>query len=207
MPTRSPTPHLELAYDYFAEAALMDLENLEHNTRDGLHIASLAGAWVVAVAGFGGMRDYDGTLSFTAPPPTATHPPDLRHVLSRQSPEGAGHPRAGPLLAPTRIAATDHPPRQDDQHHNTKARELPDPGDRRRRRATATPRTQPDTARHAWLEANHATLARERARQPSPCPAHHPIGPTICPKVEPSRLLVQGPGWRGLATPVGGFGV
>jgi len=56
--------HLELAYDYFGEAALMDLDNLEHNTRDGLHIASLAGAWIVAVAGFGGMRDHDGSLSF-----------------------------------------------------------------------------------------------------------------------------------------------
>ena len=48
--------HLELAYDYFGEAALMDLDDLEHNTRDGLHIASLAGAWVAAVAGFGGGR-------------------------------------------------------------------------------------------------------------------------------------------------------
>ncbi len=56
--------HLELAYDYFAEAALMDLGDLEHNTRDGLHIASLAGAWIGAVAGFGGMRDHDGNLSF-----------------------------------------------------------------------------------------------------------------------------------------------
>ncbi|MGI8624143.1 MAG: glycoside hydrolase family 65 protein [Solirubrobacteraceae bacterium] len=58
------TGHLELAYEYFAEAALMDLDNLEHNTRDGLHIASLAGAWIAAVAGFGGMRDHDGALSF-----------------------------------------------------------------------------------------------------------------------------------------------
>jgi alpha,alpha-trehalose phosphorylase len=57
--------HTELAYDYFAEAALTDLDNLERNTRDGLHIASLAGAWIVAVAGFGGMRDHDGALSFT----------------------------------------------------------------------------------------------------------------------------------------------
>src|SRR5438132_765297 len=57
--------HLELAHDYFAEAALIDLDNLEHNTRDGLHIASLAGTWIVAVAGFGGMRDHDGVLSFT----------------------------------------------------------------------------------------------------------------------------------------------
>ncbi len=56
--------HLELAYDYFGEAALIDLDNLEHNTRDGLHIASLAGAWIVAVAGFGGMRDHDGSLTF-----------------------------------------------------------------------------------------------------------------------------------------------
>jgi alpha,alpha-trehalose phosphorylase len=56
--------HLELAYDYFGEAALMDLSNLEHNTRDGLHIASLAGAWLAAVAGFGGMRDHGGELSF-----------------------------------------------------------------------------------------------------------------------------------------------
>ena len=39
--------------DYFAEATLMNLDDLEYNTRDGLHIASLAGAWIVAVAGFG----------------------------------------------------------------------------------------------------------------------------------------------------------
>ncbi|MFH8798426.1 glycoside hydrolase family 65 protein [Streptomyces sp. NPDC017936] len=56
--------HLDLAYDYTAEAALMDLADLEHNTRDGLHIASLAGAWTALVAGFGGLRrDGDG-LSF-----------------------------------------------------------------------------------------------------------------------------------------------
>jgi len=56
--------HLELAYDYLAEAALMDLDDLEHNTRDGLHIASLAGTWIGAVAGLGGMRDHGGILSF-----------------------------------------------------------------------------------------------------------------------------------------------
>ena len=56
--------HLDLAYDYCREAALMDLDDLEHNTRDGVHIASLAGAWIALVAGFGGMRDHGGTLSF-----------------------------------------------------------------------------------------------------------------------------------------------
>jgi alpha,alpha-trehalose phosphorylase len=57
--------HLDLAYDYFAEAALMDLGDLEHNTADGIHIASVAGTWIAAVAGFGGFRDHGGVLSFT----------------------------------------------------------------------------------------------------------------------------------------------
>ncbi len=56
--------HLELAFAYFGEAALIDLDDLQHNTRDGLHIASLAGSWIATVAGFGGMRDHDGHLSF-----------------------------------------------------------------------------------------------------------------------------------------------
>ena len=43
--------HVELAYDYLAEAALIDLDDLDHNTRDGLHIASLGGAWIACVAG------------------------------------------------------------------------------------------------------------------------------------------------------------
>jgi alpha,alpha-trehalose phosphorylase len=57
------TGHLQLAYDYWAEAALTDLQNLHQNSGHGLHIASLAGGWTVAVAGFGGMRDH-GELSF-----------------------------------------------------------------------------------------------------------------------------------------------
>jgi alpha,alpha-trehalose phosphorylase len=57
--------HLDLAHDYLGEAALMDLHDLEHNTRDGVHIASLAGTWVALVAGFGGLRYRNGTLSFT----------------------------------------------------------------------------------------------------------------------------------------------
>jgi alpha,alpha-trehalose phosphorylase len=58
------TGHLELAYDYLAEAALMDLGDLQHNTRDGLHMAALAGSWIALVAGLAGMRDRNGTLSF-----------------------------------------------------------------------------------------------------------------------------------------------
>ena len=59
------TGHLDLAFDYLGEAALMDLHDLEHNTRDGVHIASLAGTWAALVSGFGGFRDLDGTFSFT----------------------------------------------------------------------------------------------------------------------------------------------
>ena len=55
--------HLDLAYDYAAEAALIDLRDLHHNTRDGLHMASLAGAWTAFVAGFGGLRDDGGVLA------------------------------------------------------------------------------------------------------------------------------------------------
>jgi alpha,alpha-trehalose phosphorylase len=56
--------HLELAYDYFAEAALVDLHDLAGDTHNGVHVASLAGAWTAAVAGFGGMRDHGGELTF-----------------------------------------------------------------------------------------------------------------------------------------------
>ncbi|HXP55368.1 MAG TPA: glycosyl hydrolase family 65 protein, partial [Streptosporangiaceae bacterium] len=55
---------LELAHEYLAEAALMDLRDLERNTRDGMHMASLAGAWVALVQGFGGMRQTPDGLTF-----------------------------------------------------------------------------------------------------------------------------------------------
>ncbi|MFI6261780.1 glycoside hydrolase family 65 protein [Micromonospora sp. NPDC051006] len=56
--------HPELAHSYLREAALMDLHDLNENTRDGVHMASLAGAWIALVAGMGGLRDHDGELSF-----------------------------------------------------------------------------------------------------------------------------------------------
>ena len=43
-PRRSSRPrpgHLELALDYLAEAALIDLQDWQRNTRDGLHLAAL----------------------------------------------------------------------------------------------------------------------------------------------------------------------
>lgn len=55
--------HLELAHDYTYETAFVDLRDLHDNTREGLHLAALAGAWSALVAGFGGLRDDDGVLS------------------------------------------------------------------------------------------------------------------------------------------------
>jgi alpha,alpha-trehalose phosphorylase len=63
--------HLQLAHDYLSEAALMDLRDLEHNTRDGVHVASLAGSWIGLVCGFGGLRDHGGRLSFAPRLPEA----------------------------------------------------------------------------------------------------------------------------------------
>ncbi len=65
---------LELAYRYAEESAHMDLSDLEHNVRDGLHLASLAGTWMALVDGFGGMRSTDEGLSFH---------PSLPRALSR----------------------------------------------------------------------------------------------------------------------------
>ncbi|MFL6136581.1 MAG: glycoside hydrolase family 65 protein [Frankiaceae bacterium] len=52
--------HVELAYAYLCEAALVDLDDVQHNTRNGLHLAALAGAWIALVGGFGGLRDHEG---------------------------------------------------------------------------------------------------------------------------------------------------
>jgi alpha,alpha-trehalose phosphorylase len=65
--------HLELAHDYIGEAVLMDLYDLHRNTRDGVHIASLAGGWLSLVAGLGGMRDHGGVLSFAPRLPRRIH--------------------------------------------------------------------------------------------------------------------------------------
>jgi alpha,alpha-trehalose phosphorylase len=56
--------HLDLAYDYWAEAAFTDIHNLHDNVGDGVHVAAAASTWAVAVAGFGGMRDHSGRVTF-----------------------------------------------------------------------------------------------------------------------------------------------
>src|SRR5947199_3085388 len=52
------------ALQYFNYALLMDLADIAGNTSNGVHIASAAGVWSSLVFGFGGVRDFDGDLSF-----------------------------------------------------------------------------------------------------------------------------------------------
>src|SRR3954447_1298743 len=52
------------ALDYFLDACAVDLLDLHGNTADGIHIASCGGTWLALVAGFGGLRDFDGDVHF-----------------------------------------------------------------------------------------------------------------------------------------------
>jgi alpha,alpha-trehalose phosphorylase len=52
------------AIQYGVAALLMDLANVGGNVKDGCHIASMGGSWMMFAYGLGGMQDYDGTLSF-----------------------------------------------------------------------------------------------------------------------------------------------
>jgi alpha,alpha-trehalose phosphorylase len=55
---------MEKAIRYGMAALLMDLADVGGNVKDGCHIASMGGTWMMLAYGFGGMRDYDGVLSF-----------------------------------------------------------------------------------------------------------------------------------------------
>ncbi|CAN5571485.1 glycosyl hydrolase family 65 protein [soil metagenome] len=54
----------ELALRYFYAGLFVDLNDRHGNTTDGSHIASTGGMWSALVGGFGGMRDYNGALTF-----------------------------------------------------------------------------------------------------------------------------------------------
>lgn len=53
----------EKAYDYFIETARLDLDNTHGNTKDGLHMANMGGAWMAIVFGFAGLRIKETGLS------------------------------------------------------------------------------------------------------------------------------------------------
>ena len=55
---------IDKAIRYGLAALLMDLADVGGNVKDGCHIASMGGTWMMLTYGLGGMRDHDGTLSF-----------------------------------------------------------------------------------------------------------------------------------------------
>ena len=103
---------LELAYDYWGETAFIDLRDLAFNTRDGIHLAALAGAWHVAVAGFGGLRDHgdDGCSSRPRLPPRLSRLA-FRIVFRGRRLRGLDRAGGGDLRAARRRAARAPPPR------------------------------------------------------------------------------------------------
>ncbi|MNO51061.1 Alpha,alpha-trehalose phosphorylase [compost metagenome] len=50
------------AYAYFDRTVRMDLDDINRNVKDGLHMAAMAGSWMSIVNGFGGIRQYNGQL-------------------------------------------------------------------------------------------------------------------------------------------------
>ena len=55
---------MDKALRYGMAALLMDLADVGGNMKDGCHIASMGGTWMMLTYGLGGMRDDNGALSF-----------------------------------------------------------------------------------------------------------------------------------------------
>ncbi len=55
---------IDKAYELFFRTARLDLDDYNKEVAEGLHITSMAGAWMAIVEGFGGMRVRKGKLHF-----------------------------------------------------------------------------------------------------------------------------------------------
>ncbi len=55
---------IEKAYEMYLRTSRLDLDDYNHEVHEGLHITSMAGTWLSIVQGFGGMRNFDDSLSF-----------------------------------------------------------------------------------------------------------------------------------------------
>eukprot|EP01064_Diplonema_japonicum_P034222 TRINITY_DN7028_c0_g1_i1.p1 TRINITY_DN7028_c0_g1~~TRINITY_DN7028_c0_g1_i1.p1 ORF type:complete len:1107 (+),score=237.67 TRINITY_DN7028_c0_g1_i1:37-3357(+) len=54
--------YYQKAYNYFKCTARMDLDNIHHNSQNGIHTACMAGTWMCVVRGFAGYRIYKGVM-------------------------------------------------------------------------------------------------------------------------------------------------
>ena len=52
------------AYQMYLRTARLDIDDYNNDTKDGLHITSMAGTWLAVVKGMGGMRVKEGQLYF-----------------------------------------------------------------------------------------------------------------------------------------------
>ena len=103
--------HVELAYEYFRETALVDLRDLAGDTGHGIHLASLAGAWLATVAGFGGLRDHGEVLSFVPMLPAALRRLSFGLMYRQRRLRVDLLPGFARVHAPGRRAAAPSPPR------------------------------------------------------------------------------------------------
>lgn len=60
----SALDRMDKAYSYFMDTALMDLNDMQSNTKDGVHAANMGGTWMSIVKGFAGMSVVDNQLTF-----------------------------------------------------------------------------------------------------------------------------------------------
>jgi alpha,alpha-trehalose phosphorylase len=80
----SEVGYAQKAVEYARYALLMDLANLGRNVRDGLHMASMGGTWMVTVFGFSGFRDHGGRFSFQPRPTRGLERMHFRLLLRGQ---------------------------------------------------------------------------------------------------------------------------
>ncbi len=59
------------AWTYFKKTVRLDIDDIQGNSVDGIHTASMAGSWMATVYGFAGFRDWKGTFSFDPKLPSA----------------------------------------------------------------------------------------------------------------------------------------
>ncbi len=60
----SKIDRMDKAYEMYLRTSRLDLDDYNNEVHEGLHITSMAGTWLSIVQGFGGMRNFNNTLSF-----------------------------------------------------------------------------------------------------------------------------------------------
>ena len=100
--------HLELAWDYARETALIDLRDLHGSTDDGLHLAALAGTWTARRrfrrSARRGRCAAPRATPTPAAVPAAVRPLPRRHPSDRGRRGRPGHLPAGPRRGARRLA-------------------------------------------------------------------------------------------------------